>query len=395
MLPLLAASLLYLGPAGQLDLQAGLRVASTARMVDEAPLADGSTPGVERRRLELDLEPRIILQNDARLHVRLSYLPTLRVPFEAAPPGMDPDRMPSAADRATWLHVAALDAEREVGRWTLRAGGRASHGVVEPYDRVLGPDEPVLTMERVPYQAYGASAGIVTSPWRRTTLEVGLAGSMAGGDGEVAQAAIPLYQEVRLDGSLDLEQGRRDLVGGRVGVAVSRVREADTIASRLGGRWRRELGRPTLLELSGGASMILGDFTSVGPWAVASLGYQPSPRLPSFSFALGLEPGIDRLMGAVHYRGSAQARAEWVPARSWELSAFGYGGVLEPWSGYEELDASRTWFGQLGLRAAYELGRHVSLAAGASSIWQQSGRSDMPSFREIAALLELHTVLIP
>lgn len=395
--PLFAASVLSLGgPVGNLDLTAGVRTASTARMMDESALADGSRPALERRRLDLDVEPHFVLSNDARLELRLTYTPTVRVPFEATPPGVE--EMPSSWDRATWLHNATFDASREIGRSTARLGVRASHGVVEPYDGVLGADQPVVTMERVPYLAYGATAGVTTSPWRRTTLEVSATGSAAGGDGEAAQVSFPLYQELRLDGALTYDAGRRTTYGGIASVAGSRVNESDAITSRLGGLWRKGMGPTTTLGAMGGAAMVLeleGTFASYGPWAEGSLLYEPNPRLPTFGFALGLEPGVDRTLGAVHYRWYAEARTDWIPARRWELGAFGTGALLQPWSGYGDMEVDPTWFGRLGVRATYELGRFVTAGAGLTSLWQSSGRPDLPSFREVAAMLELRAVLLP
>ncbi|AKU89844.1 hypothetical protein [Vulgatibacter incomptus] len=406
---LLVASLFTLDPVGSVDLQAEVRSGTRFRMLDQDPRPNEPIPvDASRRVAELGVAPRLALANDARLRLYLAYTPSVNVPFEAAPPGTNQGSAPSPLDRTSFLNNAELRAERDWGFWSMRAGASATLGRLDP---LAGgpPAVAVTTTGRIPYQAWSLNAGVTAIPWQRGTLTVDGHLSQGGGDGSLAERVLPVQQELRIASALDHLLTRRDTFGATltfVGARLDRVDPAvpaggeriDAATLQGGPHWLRVLSRQFSLRLAGGAAAAYevssaNQWSRIGPWGLAALAYQPGGLRPSLTLSVGLEPTIDRLTGSLSYRGLVEARSEWVPTRDWRLEASANAGVLEPWLGFDGQVATSTWIGGGSVYAGRELWRNVLIGASVAGIWQDSGRQDLSSFREVVAALELRAIL--
>ncbi len=411
---LVTATIFALGPLGNVDLQASVRSTSNLRLISEQAMPDQPGPWQDRSLAELGFTPRLVLVNDARLRISLAYAPSLRVPYESSSSAVRDGELSSPVDRTTLLHNAELRAERALGKWTLRSRAGASYGDFDPFDRGATPGQPVPSMTHIPYQSYAIGAGFTTLPLRRVSLAVDALASMSGGRGQVAEETLPLQRDLRLDSALDFEATRRSSYTALLSFAAARVdRAGDAAMVRAGGRWTRSLTRQHTLRLSAGAvtaferaapsgeqlesarSGSARSTSNTGPWAQASFAYTPGNLRTSFALTVGAEPAIDRISGAVDYRGYLEAGSTWSPVRNWQFALSGYAADLEPWLGNEVRQSTRTWLTELRLRATRNLGRQVTLGAAIASTRQDSGRTDLASFRELTGMLELNATMAP
>ena len=410
--PLVVATFFALGPLGNVDFQASVRTTSNVRLIAEQAMPGQPGPGQDRSLAELGFTPRLVLMNDARLRITLAYAPSLRVPYASESSAVRDGELVSPVDHTTLLHNADLRVERAQGKWTLRSRAAASYGALDPFERGTTPGQPAPAMIAIPYQAFVLGAGFTTLPSRRVSLTVDAFASMSGGRGETAVQTLPLQQELRLDSALDFAATPRTSYTALLSFAGARVdRAGDAAMVRAGGRWTRSLTRRHTLRLSAGAATALErtapgeeqqgsapggtvrSTSNTGPWAQASLAY--TPLLSSIALTAGAEPAIDRLSGAVDYRGYLEASSAWSPLRDWRLDLSGYAAVLEPWLGNDERQADRTWLTELRLRVSRNLGRYVTLGAGVASRRQDSGRADLVSFREFVGMLEMNATTSP
>lgn len=404
------ASVFTLGPLGRVDVESSVRTTSTARQIDERIGVAAERRDEDRRLLELTLEPRAVLRNDARLRLNLAYAPRLHLAFEEVSSGVGPSAQTVPIERTSLLHNAELRAERDWGRWTLRGRADATYGSLDPFDRDTLGEQPIVTTSRLHYRSLLVSAGFTTLPWQTGTLTVGATASLTGGDGQLARARLPTHLELRLDSSLEIDASYRDTYDLLLSLSRSEVeRGGDSLTARGGGRWTRSLTRSHTLRLAAGGAAVLQQLEAVpgvespapapasnlGPWGLASLAYLPGARSPSLTVGVGLEPTVDRISGAVDYRGAADARTVWAPFESWEGSLSGFLGILQPWLGREEQEAERTWTGGAELQIRRELGPYFFAAVSVSSTWQESGRQDLASFRELGATLQVVATLPP
>jgi len=396
----LAASLFAAGPVGTVDLTADVRSETRLRSIDED---DGElVRGRDRELVELGIQPRLMLRNDARLRLALTYAPSLRVPYESLREEPSPDDAAFADDRTTFQHNATLTAERAISHWTLRGGASATYGFYDPLDReqAQARGQPLLSSSRLPFQAYALTAGFTTLAWLRTTLSVDAIASTGGGDGPMARASLPTQDELRLTSALDHEANRRDRYGALLNLTRTQIEGGDN-ASTLdaGGRWSRTLTPTQELRLSGGVSVAMVETEAdsherAGPWAEGAWTYLPAPHLPSLRMAVGGAPSVDRLSGSLSYRAYAEGRAGWAPLRDWTFELAAGGALLEPWLGFEDQEVSSTWMGTAGARVGWELTPRLSVGGGLAALWQDSGRADLVSFREFVATVDLVATLL-
>ncbi len=424
---LLAASLFSFAPVGNVELGAEVRAGTNWRLVQEQGLAtqEGPLPPEVIRSIgELDLAPRLELSNDTRLRVSLAYAPTLRVPFEPRPEGLDPRiSAPGPLQRASLLHSLELRLDRELSDWTLRGRAFATYGSMDPLGRdVFAPpregerpgtsagSQPVLRTDRIGYRSFGASAGFTTLPWRSATLSIDGSASVGGGTDREAAEVMPLQRELGADGRLEFQLGYENLLGVEVSAVDSTVAEgSDALLLRFGSSWTRILNRFFTLRFAGGA--VGADVTtppeplpegergsstravSAAPWGQVALEYLHSEVRPSLALIVGAEPTIDRLRGALDYRTFVEGRSAWSPGRDWLLGATGQVAYLDPWLGYDDIDYERTWIAGMALRADRSLTRDVTMGVVVAAAVQHSGRADLLNFREVVTMVELRAVL--
>lgn len=403
------ATILALGPLGNVDFQPSVRATTNVRRVFAQATPGEPGPGQDSSLSELGLTPRLMLLSDGRTRIALAYAPSLRVPYESSSSGGSGGELDSPVDHTSLLHSADVRVERVMGNWTLRSSADASYGTLDPFSRGPTTGQPVLALSDIPYQAYAIGAGFTTLPVRRVSLAVDALASMSGGSGRAAEQALPLQRDLRLDGALDFQANPRTSYAALLSVAGARVdRAGDAALVRAGGRWTRSLTRRHSLRLSAGGvtaferaapdvaqseSARIGTARStsnVGPWAQASLSYTPGDPRTSMALTVGAEPAIDRLSGAVDYRGSTEASLAWSPFRDWQFGLSGYAAVLEPWLGNEARQATRTWLTETRLLASRSLGRFVTVGAAMAWTRQDSGRGDVASFNELVGRLELN-----
>lgn len=401
---IVAASLFSLGALGQVDVDAAVQAGASARLIDETASVD-ELAGSSRRFAEIGLGPRLTLANDARLRLALTYAPALRVPFESASDDPRAEGL-SPWERTTVLHNLDLGATREAGRWSLRGGVAASSGTLDPVaGRTAG--QPLIGTERFSYRSSTLRAGFTWGATRRSTVWVDVRGVISGGEGQAARQLVPLQQEVGIDASFDFQASATDTVGATLGVVGSRIEGRSDAATLLGGgSWSRLLTRDLASRMAGGiaaayeppgpglsgaaeGSAAGGRSLMAGPWFRATLRYDPGDARASVLASAGMEPVIDRLSGLVDFRGSLEGTLSWAPIRDWRFDLSANAAVLQPWSDREGTQVARTWVGGVGTRIGYAVGRYLVVGGGVASIWQDSGRDDLVSFREIVGTVDL------
>ncbi|HEY0840442.1 MAG TPA: hypothetical protein VGD74_09680, partial [Vulgatibacter sp.] len=206
---LVTATVLALGPLGDVDLQASVRATTNVRRVFEQAMPGEPGPGQDSSLSELGLTPRLMLVNDGRTQIALAYAPSLHVPYENSSSGASGGELDSPVNHTSLLHSADLRVQRVWGNWTLRSRADASYGTLDPFSRGPTPGQPVLALSNIPYQAYAIGAGFTALPMRRLSLTVDALASMNGGSGSAAEQTLPLQRDLRLDSALEFEANPR------------------------------------------------------------------------------------------------------------------------------------------------------------------------------------------
>lgn len=388
------------GPFGAASLEAGVRSGTSIRVIDEeaGPGAEGG--GETRRVVEARLSPRLALATDGRIHLLLAYAPVLHAQGSSGAEGLRPEE----EWRPNVLHAAELRLESAGGPWRWRGGVDATYGWADVAAQGNLGTSPVATPERLPFRSSAAGAGITIASWQRTTLSFDGRTTVSGGDGTTAEQLLPVQREWVGSSTLETRVSHLDTASLAASATTSDVEggsHASTIQLGLG--WARALSRHGSARVAAGvagASERAADGSAatgaprLAPWFRATYGHA-GDRRPSVDVAAGAEPAIDRIGGAVDVRWFAEARAGWSPLRDWHFAASVQVAALDPWLGYEEREAGRTWLGGGGLRAGWRFGRDFVIEGGLGQTWQSSGRADLSSFRELAATIELTTNLPP
>lgn len=417
---LIAASFL-----GNVEPDASVRAGVRARSMDTVNTASeaadplpppGSGASSTRRSGELGIVPLLSLSNDAPLRFALSYSPSVHLSIESDDALAPAGESAQAVRRTTILHDVALRLEREIESWTFRAGGHAAYGEMDPiYDALsradTGPStpgavRPLATTSRLPYQEYGASAGLSWAATSTTLLSFDGGFGLGGGIGEDAVAVIPAHREIQANLRLEHEASARSRYGAVLAVTDTRVVDlSDSTVARGGGSWTYALGRPSTLRLTGGIAAATEKSTSplapeverrpvssLVPWAEGSLVYDVGERHPVLSVTMGGEPAVDRLHGALDYRLTLAVASTWTLLEVWRFGVSGSVAALEPWLGYEGEQVARTWVGTTEARIDHVLTRHLLIGGALSATLQKSGRPELPSFRELSVLAEVTAV---
>ncbi len=398
---ILAAALGTWGPAGALHLRGDVRAAQTARSLDMVETDDVA-------RAELTIVPELALLTEGRLQLRLAYAPSLLVPADLAgnTEGLDG----SLAERSVVLHRITGGGELGLSTWRLRAGGAVATGetllIGEPTVGAA-PGQPVSTTAQVPYFGAEATVGATTEITQRTTVSFFSTYGESGGTGDEGRAQLPVLQGVSIGATAGYELAPLHVIGVDVLANRSRVGEeaaGDAGYVRGGGRWAWQMAPQTALRTALGLAFTydrltdadspeLADAPSVLPWIEGAIDHVQDGVRPAYGLALALEPVVDRFSGALDLRSNVVGTVGWAPWRRWNFGLRASSTALFGWTGerpgVEGTGDAHTLVHGAAVTAGHELAEGLRLGASAGSTWQDTDRTDLPSFREDLVVLEL------
>ncbi len=253
-------------------------------------------------------------------------------------------REPQTGGRLLPLHRLRAALGHRWDRVTLLASQEGTQGMLDVGSLRAAPGAlpgvapEVQTLGPVPYVRSASVFSLDARPTDRTSFYL-QGGYFVSGSPDPEEENLPLQWGPAVSGAFRARVSNRDtfLLGSQLFQAVFLTGQEQFFVTATTG-WERQLSRPILLSLSGGAALtrqrllssafaLPGVYIEVLPVASATLGWRERLlRMPiRVEASLRLSPFADRFTGAVYERLEARVFAEWLPEQRWTVT--GAGGV--------------------------------------------------------------------